>query len=190
MITRLCAYCSKEFTIAYPSREHVKSCSPRCGYLLRTATTAERLNQLIRKHPDPTACWEWLGNIAPNGYGSLRNSERKVNVAAHRASYSINIGPIPFGMLVCHTCDNKVCCNPAHLFLGTPADNVADMDAKGRRRTIAPKGTANHNAKLTEADVLAIRQSELSGRKLAARYGVDQSVIYSIKKRTTWRHIP
>lgn len=78
-------------------------------------------------------CWEWTGATDPNGYGRLAWNDRLW--LAHRVSYTQHVGPIPDGISVCHRCDNPPCCNPAHLFLGTHADNVRDMWAKGRGKT-------------------------------------------------------
>jgi hypothetical protein len=96
-------------------------------------------------------------------------------------------GPIPKGMDVLHRCDNPPCINPEHLFLGTQADNNADRDAKGRCRVA--HGEKQHAAKLTQAQVLAIREDRRSQRKIAAAYHVNQGTISSIKLRKTWRHV-
>lgn len=71
-------------------------------------------------------CWEWKGKRYPSGYG------RHSKFYAHRVAYELVHGPIPAGMFVCHRCDNPPCCNPAHLFLGTPEDNAKDRERKGR----------------------------------------------------------
>lgn len=78
-------------------------------------------------------CWEWRGHRV-RGYGQFRLSARKA-VAAHRVAFTVAIADIPSGLLICHSCDNPRCCNPDHLWLGTPADNTADMMAKGRGQT-------------------------------------------------------
>ena len=83
-----------------------------------------------------TECWEWKGAIQTSQYGQyvIRKKELSINKLAHRFSYEYFIGEIPEGMLVCHKCDNKICINPYHLFLGTHQDNTNDMVSKGRGR--------------------------------------------------------
>lgn len=79
-----------------------------------------------------TGCWEWIGSIGiVNGYGQLNLGKGKM-ANAHRFSYELYIGDIPKGMFVCHKCDNRKCCSPFHLFLGTNEDNMKDASSKGR----------------------------------------------------------
>lgn len=75
-------------------------------------------------------CWEWVGHRLKKGYGQMRCGKKLV--LAHRASWAAFKGEIPVGLFVLHKCDNPSCCNPEHLFLGTNADNMNDMVAKGR----------------------------------------------------------
>lgn len=88
-------------------------------------------------------CWMWTGAKSFSGYGHLTSNNRRV--LAHRVSYEINVSPIPDGMVICHSCDVPSCVNPAHLFVGTVADNNRDMWSKGRGRGLDP-----HNGKLTD----------------------------------------
>jgi hypothetical protein len=82
-------------------------------------------------------CKEWTGTRTPDGYGRLHVGGRKFekNLLVHRVTWEAEYGPIPDGMCICHHCDNRACYEVKHLFLGTQADNVRDMDAKGRRVT-------------------------------------------------------
>lgn len=136
-------------------------------------------------------CWEWQISTR-NGYGQLRDGNRERY--AHRLSWEFCIGPIPTGICVLHHCDNRLCVNPAHLFLGTKADNTHDMMAKGRQILPPPRhGEANNKAKLTTAQVIAIREQYASGtassRELGRKYSVNKATILSIIHRKTWAHI-
>lgn len=136
-------------------------------------------------------CWEWTRSLRSNGYGQLRWKER-ANISAHRLSYILSKGPIPDGMLVCHTCDNRKCINPDHLFLGTYQDNHDDMILKGRKRWVARRGSMQGNSKLNEADVALIKRKLSEGEKgrhIAAKFGVSPSTISLIKLGKFWRHV-
>lgn len=120
------------------------------------------------------------------GYGATHfNGKQQL---AHRVSWEIANGPIPQGMCVRHSCDNPVCVNPAHLFLGTKADNSADM-ARKRRSAL---GERHGNAKLTETDVRQIREMRAGGtmrRDIAARFAITPEHVDQIVRRRNWTHI-
>lgn len=87
---------------------------------------------------DANGCWIWQKQKYQR-YGSIKEGPSRRQIGAHRAAYTVWVGDIPEGMFVCHRCDVPKCCNPSHLFLGTPGDNVADRDSKGRHWV--PRGT-------------------------------------------------
>jgi hypothetical protein len=136
----------------------------------------------------PDECWTWSRGGNKRGYGTVR-MKRGV-ISAHRLAYMLTHGEIPADLCVCHTCDNPLCCNPAHLWVGTQLDNVADMVAKGRG---LGRGEASHRAKLREPEVLEIRRKYKRGHvgygRLAEEYGVKPATIAEIIKRKTWSHI-
>lgn len=133
-------------------------------------------------------CWLWDACVNPSGYGCVRYLGR--TRLAHRVAWELTNGAIPNGLRVCHKCDNPRCVNPSHLFVGTDADNVADMRSKNRQVEPPPLiGVRNHNAKLTAQDVREIRASSESQVRLAAKYGVAQAQISAVKLRQTWGHV-
>ena len=135
----------------------------------------------------PNECWEWQGGTdGGKGYGRIRwGSPRKIRVGAHRVSWELHHGPIPDGMLVCHTCDNKPCVNPAHLFLGTNQDNLRDAAHKGRMA----RGEHQSSSKLTEPEVLEIYRRYWWGDSrnvLAQEFGVSRASIWNIGTGKCW----
>ncbi len=126
-----------------------------------------------------TRCHQWQGAKSGDGYGLIRVGHRCVG--AHRFAYEMHLGEIPKGPCVCHVCDNPLCVNPAHLFLGTTADNMHDRDAKGRARGGNQRGEKHPSAKLTDEDVLEIRHRFARGgvlqRDLAKEYKVSRSYV-------------
>jgi hypothetical protein len=133
-----------------------------------------------------TGCWLWMAATTSAGYGNY-GVRAGIVICAHRHVMTQMHGPIPKGLFVCHRCDVKRCVNPDHLFLGTPADNVADKVAKGR----APSGEDNPGRKTTWDDVRAIREryavGDISQKRLGTDYGLSQSVIGDIVLGRAWR---
>ena len=159
---------------------------PVTGY---KGTVGQRFWQKIDRSKGYSACWEWKGAKNRGGSGRIQVNGRAV--LAHRVAYELYRKPIPAGMCVLHACDNPACANPSHLFLGTNADNMADKMNKGRH--VAPKGEAHGRAKLTKADVVAIKKRLAAGHEsqkaIGADYGVGQQQISRIKAGRKWRHI-
>lgn len=138
-------------------------------------------------------CWPWSAGKC-NGYGRYsvaRKGRNPHSFSAHRVAFYLWCRQDPGGLSVCHTCDNPICCNPSHLFLGTNADNVRDKVSKGRQ--YAPKGELHGEAKLDSKRVLEIRRLYMSGdfgqRKLAEKFGVSRTLIGNIVRGTAWKHL-
>ncbi len=173
-----------------------------------------KLLRYIKKQD--SGCWEWTGCIHHTGYGVIQF--KSIQHRVHRLMYQLFVGYIPEGFFVCHKCDNPKCCNPTHLFIGTPKENSEDMVKKGRAlfgdrnpSRIYPErrprgnnhwtklkpayllvGCKNPKAKLSEEDVLEIRRLRNKGKKikyLSIRFGVSETNIKDIIYRKTWIHI-
>lgn len=138
-----------------------------------------------------TGCWIWLRNRSEKGYGRLRLAGRG-KCKAHRVSWEIAYGPVPVGIYVLHRCDNPPCVNPEHLFLGTHADNMADMAAKGRARGRIRKENLKYRGKLKKF-AKEIRDKALSGEHLshlAKQYGVSYAAIRGVVFHRQWKTPP
>lgn len=159
--------------------------------LVLNATAAKRF---WAKVTCTSGCWWWTGALR-NGYGVIKLPARRSPTYAHRLAYLLAFGVDPGSLFVCHTCDQRRCVRPEHLFLGTSADNMRDARMKGRVADPPPalRGTAHHLSKLTPAAIDVIRATPRrygSGRQLARRFGVSESTISCVRRGLTWRHIP
>lgn len=155
----------------------------------RRPTALQRWQRNIDTSDGPDACWPWTKSLSRvGGYGQFYDNGARVG--AHRWAYQHFVGPIPADGHVLHRCDNPPCCNPAHLFIGTNAENTADKMAKGRHAT--PHGEAVRGAKLAEESVREIRRRVAGGESrtsLSAEFGVSMATICLIVKRQRWAHV-
>ena len=151
-------------------------------------TLADRFWEKVdRRGPDE--CWPWTRATNEHGYGVMRPEGQRSGptVRAHRVSLML-AGVDIDGLVIRHSCDNPPCVNPAHLSVGTEADNSADMVARDRHA----RGSRNGTSKLTEHQVIAIRARCAAGemhRVVATDFGVSRPTITGIVNSKTWRHV-
>ena len=138
-------------------------------------------------------CWEWQASLDSRGYGNFgvpRNdgTGRYIMQRAHRVAWELTNGPLQGSVQhLCHTCDNRKCVNPRHLFVGNPKTNMADCVAKGRLND--RRGENNPRSVVTAETVLAIRAEQLPLSKLMVKYGLPQTTVSDIRRRKTWAHL-
>lgn len=198
-----CSHCSKNFEYYLSMRRTAKYCSRNCqltavgkknlrpNKFWESATyeqKIERIRNIFESHViRKDGCWDWNGSLSGT-YGHMRFNNK--NIGIHRASWMIHRGEIPEGYSICHTCDNKSCSNPDHLFLGTPKDNIQDMFNKGRENK--PQGEKIGTSKLTNENVFRIKElinMGVSCTRIAKDFGVHCMTVYDIKHNKTWKHI-
>lgn len=139
--------------------------------------------------PEPNSgCWIWTGGLS-NGRPSFGFRTGKTE-PAYRTAYRIFRGDVPDGLYACHHCDNPACVNPHHIFLGTQADNLADMARKGRGHgPCKDRQSAKFKVKLTDDQVREIRLYPAPSRATAKVFGVSQVLVAAIRRRAVWRHV-
>lgn len=137
-----------------------------------------------RSTPEPNSgCHLWLGGETPCGYGKASLNKR--TWVAHRLSWYAATGEHPGDLFVCHKCDTRLCVNPDHLFLGTAAENSADMTAKGR----STWGNRNGRAKLDPERVRAIRASTKRHVDICDEFGISMALVSLVRNRKVWAFV-
>lgn len=157
---------------------------PRCNSCAQINRWGSITDRFFRKIEKTSHCWNWFGAVYPNGYGAFRVGREGY---AHRISWEIHRGKIPYKMNVLHHCDNRKCVNPEHLFIGTAKDNAQDCIRKGR----FPMGERTYCSKLTEKEIKEIRDlyPMFFQREIGRIYGIGQSQVGRIIKKIRWKHI-
>lgn len=205
-----CEKCGKEFSWRR-SKEQVipKFCSMKCrghtgfrpGGKIRISELTEdekieRLKKSFEKHViRQEGCWSWKGPIAKGGYPVMSCRRKVGSDRGHKVSWIIHYGPIPKRMHVCHKCDNPICTNPEHLWIGTFKQNNDDKIAKGRGR-YGPlpvfKGSLNPGSVLNEEKVKEIKKLLNEGHSsygIGKEFGVSKTTILRIKNGVNWSHV-
>lgn len=144
-------------------------------------------HKLIKSGADD--CWEWPGARTGKGYGVIQEGAKGSRLLlAHRVSYEVHKGPIPEGLLILHSCDNRACVNPAHLRAGTQSENI--IEAIGKFRKFVPKqsGAENSRSKLTLEQAKFIKaHPELPHTELAKLFGLSPNCIRGVRIGRTWK---
>jgi hypothetical protein len=188
LVETICQHCGRSFTTEgyLLKRGKGKYCSRACAHGAQHEHYASLFWDRVDKGA-PNGCWIWQGVCTTFGHGRLEWNGRPHK--AHRIAYELTYGAIPPGMFVCHTCDVPACVNPAHLFLGTNEDNMADAASKGR----TAKGERMGGSKLTADQVRSIRKLRAAGGRtrlsIAQQFGVSEATVKSILSGRTWRHV-
>ena len=155
----------------------------------RARSIEERFWEKVDKVSSPDGCWLWTAGVSSMGYGQInQGGKHGTHIAAHKLSWQLVNGPRPDNLFLCHTCDNRRCVNPDHLFLGTQKDNIQDAVRKGRK----PHGEGHPLARWTERDIIEMFAMQKRGAKqseIARRFGTAQSNINIILTRKAWKHV-
>jgi hypothetical protein len=189
---RPCKECGRSFQPRFQDVNNGRGfyCSKPCARIGTGKEARLSLEEDITQfwsHIDRTggedACWDWQGIRDDRGYGAAYFQRRRGR--AHRLAYELARGPLSKDLCVCHHCDRPPCCNPAHLFAGSIADNNTDMVRKKRHA----RGERNGAAKLSAQSVHAIRTDSRQAKDIAGEHGISRALVSMIKQRKVWRHL-
>lgn len=134
-------------------------------------------------------CWNWIGGKNSPGYGRFRLPRQRKSENAHKFIYEWLFGKVPKGMCVCHTCNNRACVNPRHLYCGTPSDNMKDRVKDGTQSGGANKGEKHHMNKFSKDTIDRVKTMLLeghSGKEISDKFGISRTHISRIKKGKNW----
>lgn len=166
----------------------------RLGHPVSSKAQRQKFIEYLRTVGDGPECTTWPWSRSATRYGSTSDDDGHV-VSVHRYVYEKIIGPLN-GLQALHRCDSPPCVRPSHLFAGSQADNMRDAYQKGRKKPSghrAAPGEAHHNARLTAAEVYAIRRlcsEHVSHSKIAQSFGISRAAVSRINRRTLWKHLP
>lgn len=185
MVTVSCKVCDKTFSVSVSRKNTAKFCSKKCKNNKNIS-----INYLIKfvRVDEKTNCWIWDKTKDFDGYGVLKHRNKYFKI--HRFFFEFFKGKIPISYSVLHSCDNRSCCNPDHLFLGNQIDNVNDMVSKKRNR--GAKGEGNKCSKLKNENIDEIRRLYslgISYKKISLMFGVNSSTIGKVIRRENWKHV-
>lgn len=189
-----CAHCGATMVLPPKVASRKLRCSPACDLDCG-------LDKSGPPHPVlGTPCWAWTRGKNNGGYGAMQVDRKWTQ--AHRRAWELGNGPIPEGLFVLHRCDDRPCCNPGHLFVGTQVENMQDAIGKGRtcmgdrhharsKPELIPRGEEHWGSKLTAEQVLEIRASagQVKRKDLADRFGVSTATIGRVVRMDNWRSV-
>lgn len=145
-------------------------------------------DRFMKKVAQGTGCWMWTASAMNSGYGQFGHNGTMRQ--AHRVSYELHIGPIPSGRSILHSCDNKLCVNPAHLRPGTHSENIKEAYARNRRAKPDVAGEKHPRASIKMVDAIRMRDLRTAGMTVTAiarRYGVKRSLVSDVVNGRCWR---
>lgn len=194
MSSKICIECGKTFSTSHLPQKY---CSRWCAAHSQKLKDVQKIEREFRaqnfqnhfwERVDKTSdCWIWTGAITRAGYGWVR--AWGTSRLAHRVAWELTNGSIPAGIFICHKCDNRICVNPNHHFLGTDSDNMHDCSVKGRTSW----GEKSAHAKLKSQQVMEIRKLYKLGchsyQSIAEEFGIGMVTVANIITGVTWNKL-
>lgn len=181
-ITKVCAGCGNVF---HPERQRTLYCCAKTNSI--PADVDPRSFWPMVDLGTSTICWRWKGTLSKFGHGRFRFAGK--SYYAHRVAWTLINGQNPAGKMVCHTCDNPLCCNPSHLFVGSSTDNNRDRASKNRGGAGRSYGEDHGCSKLTTAQAMEIKAATGRHEDIGARFGVRGTTVCRIKSGKRWPHL-